>query len=76
MRDHELIGKTVLITGASSGMGAATAIEAARRGAHVALVGRSEIKLAKLKERSHRQGDKRTSTFQILQTQTKWKRCV
>jgi len=45
MKPHDLIGKMVLITGASSGLGAATAIEAARRGAHVALVGRNDRKL-------------------------------
>src|SRR5271170_4988686 len=50
MKQHELSEQLVLITGASSGMGAATAIEAARRGAHVALVGRGEEKLRQVQE--------------------------
>lgn len=38
-------GKVVLITGASSGMGAATAAEFAKEGASLVLVGRNEQKL-------------------------------
>ncbi len=37
------MGKKVLITGASSGLGLATAIEMARRGAHVIMAVRSGI---------------------------------
>ena len=40
-----LAGKTVLITGASQGLGAATAREMAARGAEVLLPARSEEKL-------------------------------
>lgn len=40
------IGSTVVITGASSGIGAAAAVELAARGARVALVGRTPDKLA------------------------------
>lgn len=38
-------GKVVLVTGASSGIGAATALEFARQGAHVVLAARREDKL-------------------------------
>ncbi|CAF4892667.1 unnamed protein product [Pieris macdunnoughi] len=43
-------GKVVLITGASSGIGAATAIEFAKNGANVAIVGRNVEKLNKVAE--------------------------
>lgn len=41
--------KTLLITGASSGIGRATALEAAARGWHVIACGRSEVRLAELR---------------------------
>lgn len=41
-----LQGKTVLVTGASSGIGQATAIECSKMGANVIITGRSECKLA------------------------------
>ena len=44
----ELAGKTVLITGASTGIGAATARAMSARGARTALVARSEDKLREL----------------------------
>lgn len=36
-------GKTVMVTGANSGLGFAIAVEAAKRGAHVIMAGRSKI---------------------------------
>ena len=41
-----LRGKAILVTGAGSGIGAATAVQAAREGAHVALLGRRTGALA------------------------------
>jgi retinol dehydrogenase 12 len=42
--DHSLSGKVCLVTGATSGIGAVTARELARRGASVVIVGRSPSK--------------------------------
>jgi len=39
--DQDLVGKVVLVTGASRGIGYAAALEAARRGAHVVAVART-----------------------------------
>src|SRR5215218_2282647 len=48
--DHPLGGKVALVTGASSGLGRATAIALARGGADVALVARSEEELESTKQ--------------------------
>ena len=40
-----LKGKTILVVGASSGIGLATAIECAKLGANVVLNGRNELRL-------------------------------
>lgn len=49
--------KVVLITGASSGIGAATAVTFAKNGANVVLVGRNEQKLQKVKEECSKTGN-------------------
>ena len=48
MNNHPLNDKVVLITGASSGIGRATAIAAAKRGARVVLLARSRLKLERV----------------------------
>ena len=47
----KLKNKTLLITGASSGIGAATARAAAREGARVLLLARSQEQLGRLAEK-------------------------
>ena len=42
---YSLNGKTILITGASSGIGRATAIECSKLGAHVIITGRNSERL-------------------------------
>ena len=59
MKDYE--GKTALVTGASSGIGLATAEELARWGAHVILVARREDRLEALAEKITAEGGKATS---------------
>ncbi len=52
----ELSGKPIIITGASSGIGAAAAIACARAGMPVALFARSQDKLEQVKAQIERQG--------------------
>lgn len=53
---RRLAGKVVMITGASSGIGAALALQCARAGATVALVARREAQLAEVAAQIHAQG--------------------
>jgi short-subunit dehydrogenase len=57
----EWSGKKLLITGASSGIGAATAVAAAKRGAEVALVARSADKLDAVATRIRESGGRVTT---------------
>ncbi|XP_072934768.1 uncharacterized short-chain type dehydrogenase/reductase y4vI-like [Epargyreus clarus] len=50
--------KVVLITGASSGIGAATAVLFTKEGAHVAIVGRNEAKLKMVEQNCAKNGKK------------------
>ena len=50
MNQFSLAGKTILITGASSGIGAATTIECSKLGAKVVVTGRNAEKLASVYE--------------------------
>jgi NADP-dependent 3-hydroxy acid dehydrogenase YdfG len=52
----KLLGKTAIVTGASSGIGEATAIELAEQGVKVALVARRKDRLDKLSETISKKG--------------------
>ncbi|AKM10456.1 SDR family NAD(P)-dependent oxidoreductase [Croceicoccus naphthovorans] len=55
-----LAGKLALVTGASRGIGAATAIELAARGAHVILTARDDRKLEQVEDTIHAAGGSAT----------------
>ena len=55
----DLSGKVALITGASSGIGAATALLFARRGAKLSLSGRNEVDLQRVGDECARAGTER-----------------
>lgn len=55
-----LAGKLALVTGASRGIGAATAIELAARGAHVILTARDDRKLEQVEDAIHAAGGSAT----------------
>lgn len=55
-----LAGKLALVTGASQGIGAATAIELANRGAHVILTARDDRKLEQVEDQIHKTGGSAT----------------
>jgi len=59
-------GKVALITGASSGIGAATAVLFARLGAKLSLTGRNEENLKKVVEECKKQSTIQTSPFLVL----------
>lgn len=60
MNDKALSGKIALVTGASRGIGAATAQALARAGAHVILVARSAGALEEVEEQIHQAGGSAT----------------
>src|SRR5689334_14943387 len=60
MKDKPLSGKLALVTGASRGIGAATAEALALAGAHVILVARSATALEEIEERIHAAGGSAT----------------
>jgi short-subunit dehydrogenase len=55
---RDLTNKTIIITGASSGIGAATAIECARAGMHIVLNARREDRLADVAQKLEQMGAK------------------
>jgi NAD(P)-dependent dehydrogenase (short-subunit alcohol dehydrogenase family) len=63
-----LAGRTVLVTGASSGIGEATAYAAARRGAHVLLAARRAEELERVR-RSIEEAGGRASTYVVDMTE-------
>jgi len=62
--------KTIVITGATSGLGRATALQLARKGAFVVIVARSESKANELLGTIHKEGGKAQIVFADLSSMT------
>ncbi|HKX23048.1 MAG TPA: SDR family NAD(P)-dependent oxidoreductase [Rhizorhapis sp.] len=60
MTDRSLTGKLALVTGASRGIGAATAVALGERGAHVIITARTSGGLEEVEERIHKAGGSAT----------------
>ena len=58
----DLKGKTALVTGSTSGIGRATALALAARGAHVLIVGRSKERAAEVIAEIERDGGSAATT--------------
>lgn len=59
----DMAGKTCIVTGASAGIGSATALGLARRGASLALVGRDATRLAKVAADCEKAGSPAVTTY-------------
>lgn len=66
---YSLSGKSILVTGASSGLGWSAAIESARQGATVLATGRNESRLAQLLEELPGNGQHRVAAFDLSDAQ-------
>lgn len=64
---YSLEGKTVLVTGSSSGIGQATAIECAKLGAKVIITGRNEQRLAETYSRLEGDGHQKVAADIIME---------
>ena len=62
----DLRGKTALVTGSTSGIGRATALALAARGAHVLVVGRSKERAAGVVTEIERDGGSATAQLMTL----------
>jgi len=72
----ELAGKTAIITGASAGIGAATAREMANHGANVVLAARSENKIKEIADEINASGGKALATACDVSDYAQVKNCI